>query len=267
MYNAAFTCTTPRRAARLPAQIRTPHKGKFFLDMIEHPVALFQALHGNFFYLGSCVQMQLNVNALPTVLAQIDDVLNRVALLLPARIREGFCDRPLGKIEQIGETERYEIAGKTSVILNAFVEQLFHLTWDVDRVPYCFHKKFLPRLIAFVKKSIHGPPCLVTTLKGEAFVLGVPRGRSLFIVYRHPLRARSISTSNFRAVSVHRSARAKHHVHRVHRILYPLFNGAGTTGLVMSAVAPIEPQYQRLPNGKASEIRSTPRLSFRGLIS
>ena len=55
MYNAAFTCTTQRRAARLPAQIRAPHKGNFFLDMIEHPVAPFQALHGNFFYLGNCV--------------------------------------------------------------------------------------------------------------------------------------------------------------------------------------------------------------------
>ena len=156
MYSAAFTCTTQRRAARLPAQIRPPHKGKFFLDMIEHPGAPFQALHGNFFYLGNCVQMQLHVNALPTVLAQVDDVLNRAALLLPTRIGEGFCDRPLRKIEQIGETERYEVARKTSEILNAFVEQLFHLTWDVDRVPDCFHKKFLRRLIAFVKKSIDG---------------------------------------------------------------------------------------------------------------
>ena len=120
--------------------------------MIEHPVAPFQALHGNFFYLGSCVQMQLYVNALPTVLAQVDHVLNRVALLLPACIGERFCDWSLGKIEHIGETERYEVAGKTSEILNAFLEKVFHLTWDVDRVPYCFHNKFLPRLIAFVKK-------------------------------------------------------------------------------------------------------------------
>src|SRR6516164_3503528 len=112
MYSAAFTCTTQRRAAPLPAQIRTPHKGNFFLHMIEHPVAPFQALHGNFFYLGSCVQMQLYVNALPTVLAQVDHVLNRVALLLPACIGERFCDWSLGKIEHIGETERYEVAGK-----------------------------------------------------------------------------------------------------------------------------------------------------------
>jgi hypothetical protein len=86
------------------------------------------------------------------VLAQVDDVLNRAALLLPARIGEGFCDWPLRKIEHVGETERYEVAGKTSEILDSFVEKLFHLTRDVDRVPYCFHKKFLPRLIAFVKK-------------------------------------------------------------------------------------------------------------------
>src|SRR6516165_11636278 len=152
MYSAAFTCTTQRCAARLPAQIRTPHKGKFFLNMIEHPVAPFQALHGNFFYLGNCVQMQLHVNALPTVLAQVDHVLNCAALLLPARIGEGFCDWPLRKIEHIGETQRHEITGKTSEILNSFLEQLFHLTWDVDRVPYCFHRKFLQRLIAFVKK-------------------------------------------------------------------------------------------------------------------
>jgi len=58
--------------------------------------------------------MQLHVNALPPVLAQVDHVLNRAALLLPARIREGFCDRPLRKIEHIGETERHEIAGKAS---------------------------------------------------------------------------------------------------------------------------------------------------------
>jgi len=81
--------------------------------------------------------MQLHVNALPTVLAQVDHVLNCAALLLPARICECFCDRPLRKIKQIGETERHEIARKTSEIWNAFVEKLFHLTWDVDRMSYC----------------------------------------------------------------------------------------------------------------------------------
>jgi len=100
--------------------------------------------------------MQLHVNALPTVVAQVDHVLNCAALLLPARICECFCDRPLRKIKQIGETERHEIARKTSEIWNAFVEKLFHLTWDVDRMSYCFHRKFLRRLIAFVKKSIDG---------------------------------------------------------------------------------------------------------------
>jgi hypothetical protein len=40
MQNAAFACTTLRHAARLPTKIRAPHKGKFFLNMIEQPVAL-----------------------------------------------------------------------------------------------------------------------------------------------------------------------------------------------------------------------------------
>jgi hypothetical protein len=38
--------------------------------------------------------------------------------------------------------------------LNPSAEKLFHLAWDVDRVPYRFHKKFLPRFIAFGKKLI-----------------------------------------------------------------------------------------------------------------
>ena len=36
---------------------------------------------------------------------------DRALLLLPARIREGFCDGSLRKIEQVGKTERHEIAG------------------------------------------------------------------------------------------------------------------------------------------------------------
>ena len=40
--------------------------------------------------------MQLHVNALPTVLAQANDVLNGAALLLPAfALAKGFCDGPL----------------------------------------------------------------------------------------------------------------------------------------------------------------------------
>ena len=75
------------------------------------------------------------------MLTQGIDVLNRPLLLLLARIRERFCDRPFGEIERISKTERHEIAGQTSVILDAFLKNLFHLGWDVDRVPYCFHKR------------------------------------------------------------------------------------------------------------------------------
>jgi hypothetical protein len=41
--------------------------------------------------------MWLQINALPAVLAQGQDILNRALLLLPARIREGFCDARLGR--------------------------------------------------------------------------------------------------------------------------------------------------------------------------
>jgi len=80
---------------------------------------------------------------------------------MPARIRKGFCDGPLREIEHVGKTERHEIAGKTSEVLNALVEKLFHLAWDVDRVPYRFHKQSVSHLIAFVKKlrvPTHAPP-------------------------------------------------------------------------------------------------------------
>jgi hypothetical protein len=83
---------------------------------------------------------------------QGQNILNRAALLLPARIREGFCDGPLRKIEQVGKTERHEIAGKTSEISDALIKKRFHLPWDIDRVPYRFHKQSLSRPIAFVKK-------------------------------------------------------------------------------------------------------------------
>src|SRR6266513_1941129 len=135
-------------------KIRAPHKGKFSLDMIEQPIALLQALNGNVFHLGNCVQVRLQVNTPPALLTQGQDILNRAALLLPARIREGFCDRPLRKIECVGKTERHKVAGKTSEVSDTFVEKLFHLAWDVDCVPYRFHKQSVSRLMAFVKKSI-----------------------------------------------------------------------------------------------------------------
>jgi hypothetical protein len=56
---------------------------------------------------------------------------------------------PLRKIERVGKTKRDEIAGKTSVILDAFVKKLFHLAWDVDRVPIVFIRKFRSRLTVY----------------------------------------------------------------------------------------------------------------------
>jgi hypothetical protein len=98
----ARRCAALRRA---PTKIRAPHKGKFSLDVIEQPIAFFQALNGNVFHLGNCVQVRLQVNTPPALLAQGQDILNRALLLLPARIREGFCDRSLRKIEHVGKTE------------------------------------------------------------------------------------------------------------------------------------------------------------------
>jgi hypothetical protein len=72
-------------------------------------------------------KMRLQVNASPALLTQGQDILNRALLLLPACIREGFCDGPLRKIEHVGKTERYEIAGQTSEISDPFVEKRFHL--------------------------------------------------------------------------------------------------------------------------------------------
>jgi hypothetical protein len=138
----------------LPGKIRAPHKGKFSLDMIEHPIAFFQKLSGYFFHLRKCVKVQSQVNTPPTLPTQGQYVMNGALLLLPARIRKGFCDGSLRKIKRIGKTERHEIAGKTSKISAPFVKKRFHLTWDIDRVPYCFHGKFLPCPIDFVKKSI-----------------------------------------------------------------------------------------------------------------
>ena len=68
--------------------------------MVEEPVVRFEALLGRFFHLGHDVEMHFQVDALPALLAQGDEVLDRVALLLPAGIGESFCDRPLGKISR-----------------------------------------------------------------------------------------------------------------------------------------------------------------------
>jgi hypothetical protein len=70
---------------------------KFFFDVIEQPVTLFEMLHGNFFRLAHCVEVRLQANAAPTVPTQGQEILNRALLLLPARIREGFCDARLGR--------------------------------------------------------------------------------------------------------------------------------------------------------------------------
>ncbi len=136
----ARCCATQRGSA---AEIRALHKSKFFLDVVEEPVALLQTLHGDVFRLGNCLEVRLQVNAFPALLAQGQDILNRALLLLPARIREGFCDGPLRKVEHVGKTEGHEIAGKTSEVLDAFGKKRFHFAWDIDRVPYCFHKQFV----------------------------------------------------------------------------------------------------------------------------
>src|SRR6266850_500428 len=60
----ARRCATQRG---LPTKICAPHKGKFFLDMIQQPIALFQTLHGNVFHLGNCVEVRLQVNAPPAL--------------------------------------------------------------------------------------------------------------------------------------------------------------------------------------------------------
>jgi hypothetical protein len=62
-----------------------------------------------------------------------------VALLLPAGIGESFCDRPLGKIKQVGKTDRHEVGGKTPEISDAIIEKLFHFGRDIDRVASCLH--------------------------------------------------------------------------------------------------------------------------------
>src|SRR5262249_14587739 len=136
----AFACGAQRRAASSAPELRTTHEGELFRDMIADPLTLPQTLHRNLFHLSDCIKMELQVNALPPVFAQCNDILNRAALFLPARIREGLCNRPLGKIKRIGETKRDKIAGKTPIPLGAFGYQPLHVAWDIDRMSDRFHK-------------------------------------------------------------------------------------------------------------------------------
>jgi len=74
-YNSAckaLRLNARRCAARrgLPMKIRAPHKGKLPLDVIEQPIALFQALNGNFLHLSKCVEVQLQVNTPPALLTK-----------------------------------------------------------------------------------------------------------------------------------------------------------------------------------------------------
>ena len=105
--------------------------------MVEEPVVRFEALLGHLFHLGHDVEMHFQVDALPALLAQGDEALDRPALLLPAGIGESFCDRALGKIKQVGKTERHEVGGKTPEISDAIIEKLSHFGRDIDRVASC----------------------------------------------------------------------------------------------------------------------------------
>ena len=109
----------------LSAQILAPQKSEFFLDMIAQPIAPFETLRSNFFHLANRLKMHLNVHAPPTVIAETNDILNRGMLLLRTRIHESLCDRALREIKRVGETERHEVSGKTSEILNAVAENRF----------------------------------------------------------------------------------------------------------------------------------------------
>jgi hypothetical protein len=55
----ARRCAAPR--ALVVGVPHAPHKGKFFRDMIEQPIALFETLHRDFFNLRDCIEMQLQV--------------------------------------------------------------------------------------------------------------------------------------------------------------------------------------------------------------
>jgi hypothetical protein len=137
MYCAAIRCATKRW---LPPEIRAPHESEFLLNMVEEPVVRFKAFLGDLFHLGHRVKMQFQVDPFPALFAKCGQTLNRAALLLPAGVGKSFCDRTLGKIKQIGKTERHEVGGKASEISYPTVEKLFHFGRDIDRVTHCLHR-------------------------------------------------------------------------------------------------------------------------------
>ena len=108
--------------------------------MIEEPVAGFEILRSKFFDLPNRFEMYLDVYALPAVIPETGDTLNRYLLLLGAGIRESLCDRAFREVKRVGKTERNEVSGNTSKILNAIVENWFQFPRDIYGVPYCFHR-------------------------------------------------------------------------------------------------------------------------------
>src|SRR4051812_24772069 len=142
-----------RAASRSPltTKIRAAHEPEFLFNAIAQPIVRLQTLDGNFFHLGNGVEMQLEVDAFPAVLAQTNDTFNRALLLLPARIRKSSGDRPFREVKQVGESDRHEVARETSEVPGARVDKWFHLAGDVDRVADCFHGSFLRCRIVFVK--------------------------------------------------------------------------------------------------------------------
>ena len=137
MYGAAERCAVQRS---LSPQIRAPHESELLLNMIEKPVVRFEALLGHLFHLGHRVEMHLQIEALPALLAQGDETLDRAALLLPTGIGESFCDRPLGKIKEVGKTERHEVGGKAAEIADTIIEKLFQFGREIDRVALRLHR-------------------------------------------------------------------------------------------------------------------------------
>src|SRR4051794_14598138 len=137
MYGAAQCC-----APQLPLspQIRAPHESEFLLNMLEEPVVRFETVLGDLFHLGHRVEMHFQVEALPALLPQADEALDRTALLLPTGIGESFRDRALGKIKQVGKTERHEVGRKTPEISYPIIEKLFQFGRDVDRMADCLHR-------------------------------------------------------------------------------------------------------------------------------
>jgi len=108
--------------------------------MVEEPVVRFEGLLGHLFHLCHGVEMHFQVDALPALFAQGNEALDRPALLLPAGIGESFRDRALGKIKQVGKTERHEVGGKTPEISDAIIDKLSQFGRDIDRVSSCLHR-------------------------------------------------------------------------------------------------------------------------------